>query len=155
MLFQSHFFENLKPTGKSELYHQLKKVYRTEKYLDFQMDSALRRNITSIRVSAHCLPIELLRRRGVERNMRLCNMCPDREIGTEIHVMSYCQNRDMLQLRKQLRDNISKYQSQICIMSDECLIRYLLLATDPVTCFYFAVFLKKMFGVVRSNYQKC
>ena len=144
----------MKTTGKSELYHKIKKSYHFEKYLDSNLQPELKRNLTAIRISGHCLPIEYLRKKGIERDKRYCNLCDENEIGTEQHVMVDCNNKEMVKLREQLKSNLIKINYQYKQFSIRNIIDINLLANDISTNYYFAIFLKKVFSLVKTNYTK-
>ena len=151
--YEAHFFRNLKPSGKTALYFKIKRNYNYEKYLDFKLDPQLRRNVSALRLSAHCLPVQQLRARGVPRDMRLCHMCDAGVIGTEEHVLLHCGNHVISQLRKQLLDKLHDTSSPLCQLPTDCQLHMLMLATDPVETFYFAIFLKKIYEAVKSWYS--
>ena len=44
----------------------------------------LRRNISKIRLSAHNFPIEILRKKKVQRDDRLCHMCDGAQLGNAL-----------------------------------------------------------------------
>ena len=85
--------------GRFELYSKLKRVYRFEKYLNMK-NSNLRRCLTNIRISTHSLPIERLRKFNIERSKIICNLCDVHAVGSEEHVLLYCQNREIQSLRE-------------------------------------------------------
>ena len=142
----------MKDTGRTELYSQIKKQYRYEKYLDLKLDPFLKRNITAIRTSCHCLPIEYLRRKGIERKMRHCNLCQGNEIGTEMHVLTQCRNVEVSRLKCEFLQICIKLNSQYQNFRMEDFMKLQLLGNDTTTGYYFAVFLKKLFHLVQSSY---
>ena len=153
-MYEKHFFDNLEPSGKTELYHKVKKVYRYEKYLDFELAPSIRRNITFIRLSGHCLPIQYMRTRGVPRNQRLCTLCDKNKLGTELHIMVQCKNIKIVELGNHLREKLFSLVPEISKLPDQCLFELLLLANDPILSLYFAIFLKKVYEIVHSSYDK-
>ena len=70
--------------------------------------SSLKRNLTAIRISGHCLPIEYLRKKGIERDKRYCDLCDENKFGTEQHVMVDCKNKELVKLREQLKSKLLK-----------------------------------------------
>ena len=153
-MYEKHFFDNLEPSGKTELYHKVKKVYRYEKYLDFELAPSIRRNITFIRLSGHCLPIQYMRTRGVPRNQRLCTLCDENKLGTELHIMVQCKNTKIVELRNNLQEKLFSLVPETSKLPDQCLFDLLLLANDPILSFYFAIFLKKVYEIVHSSYDR-
>ena len=151
-LYKEYYFQQLSPTGKTNVYSRIKKSYCYEKYLDQLENKDLRRNITKIRISAHCLPIELLRKKGIEQGKRLCNLCNTGSIGSEVHVLIHCQNKDIVSIRKTLIEKLSLSNQQYRNMNFKCIFQLLLLASDQVANGYFAIFLKKVFRLVTENY---
>ena len=41
-LFSIHYFTSMKTTGKTEIYHKIKKTYQFEKYLDSNLPPELK-----------------------------------------------------------------------------------------------------------------
>ena len=150
--YEKFFFDSLKPTGRTNIYHQVKKHYSFEKYLQFITDHKLRRTITAIRLSCHCLPIEILRRRGIHKDDRKCNICFN-YIGTEMHVLAKCQDPYITSIRSELKYKLIQLNSQFTNFDTENIMRYLLLANDKTCTILFAVFLKKIFRHVYNHYQ--
>ena len=151
--FEIGFFNKLSPSGRTELYEKIKKVYRFEPYLNYNLNNKLRRLITQIRLYCHCLPVEYLRRKGVPRQNRICTLC-DKAIGSEFHVLAECQSLDIVNLRRELIVQLLKLNSQFSALSQHSIIKYLLLASDQECCYYFCIFLKKTFRLVTSKYSK-
>ena len=152
-IFSVKYFRNMKMTGKTELYHQIKKTYIFEKYLDTHLPPELKRNLTAIRISGHCLPIERLRRMGIERSKRYCNLCVENEIGCEQHVLIYCKNKELITLRKDFKTKLVELNKQYQNFTMENIMKIQLLANDASTSYYFAVFLKKVFNLVNVAYS--
>ena len=134
--------------GRFSVYYKIKKNYHFEKYLHMK-NCNLRRNITSIRISTHCLPIENLRKYNVERINRTCLMCKDNEIGSEIHTILFCKNPDIVNLRNKLFENVNKCNHQWELLGHENKFLYLVLAVDETVTFYFSIFLEKLFELIK------
>ena len=152
--YEKHFFNTLQEKGggtgsggKFEIYYAIKKVFKFETYLNMK-SNILRRCLTNIRISTHCLPVEKLRKFNIARQDRICNLCNDNVVGTEMHVLVNCQNRDLQLFRKTLYDNILLYSPQFESLKDEDKFRYLLNCIDNDCNFYFAVFLEKVYRLV-------
>ena len=88
--------------GRYEVYRLLKKNYTPENDIHKLKNNYMRRNITHIRTSTHCLPIESLRKKNIPRTDRLCNLC-NIHVGSELHVLMMCQNSGACSLRDCLK----------------------------------------------------
>ena len=158
-MYEEYVFKEIKDKairtnsgGRFALYSQVKFTYKFENYL--QLDNNLRRAITSLRLSTHNLPIEKLRKKKIERHLRICNCCKDRHVGSEIHVLMHCKNPELIRLRSTLFNKLGEYCSQWEILPVEDKFVYLLCAHDEVFNFYFAIFLDKVFKFVDRCYNK-
>ena len=138
---------NTQQGGKCALYHTLKRNYKRESYLELESNK-LRRNITQIRISCHNLPIEYLRKLNISRENRKCILCRSQEIGSEEHVLIYCENKDIVQHRKTLLDKITTVNYDFVKLNTYDKFIYLLLAIDNEVNFYFAIFLDKVYCLV-------
>ena len=65
-----------------------------------------------------------------------------------------CNNKELVKLREQLKSNLIKVNYQYTQFSTQNIINVHLLANDTSTNFYFAVFLKEVFSLVKSTYLK-
>jgi len=150
-LYCDHYFKNLKPEGRTDIYHSIKKIYRCEDYINIISDFKLRNNITRITTSSHCLPIEKLRRKGIERSKRICTLCNNEEIGSELHILCNCTNSNLVHMRKHLHDKLIKINHSWTKFKFSNIITILLLATENETSlFYFSMFLIEKF-VTKKN----
>jgi hypothetical protein len=132
--------------GKFSIYSDIKNFFnKMEDYLKQMVNNQLRRNITKIRISEHPLPIERLRKSGKPRNERICNLCDHKEIGTEYHVLIYCDNQQITKHRKLLFDKIFEVNYQLKKFSSKQIFIHLLMASDARLNFYFAIYLDKIF----------
>ncbi len=50
----------------------------------------LRRHITGIRCASNLMPVNLLRKFNVKRELRFCTLCNTKEIGNEMHIIMNC-----------------------------------------------------------------
>ena len=66
--------------------------------------------------------------------------------------MVKCKNLEISKIRTELRNKITLSNPQIKLFSDTDMFTLLLVANDNSTCYYFAVFLKKLFKLVKENY---
>ena len=136
--------------GRYEVYRLLKKNYTPENYIHKLKNNYMRRNITHIRTSTHCLPIESLRKKNIPRTDRLCNLC-NIHVGSELHVLMMCQNSGACSLRDCLKKYIYMINPEISKLNENDLFIYLLLAIDDTISFYFAIFLKKIFTLIKLH----
>lgn len=154
--FEEIFFSHICQTnsqgssGRFEIYKQIKKNYRPEQYISSLENKNLRQHITKIRTSAHCLPIESLRKKRVPKELRLCNLC-NCNIGSEFHVLMQCPQQEMVELRQTLKNKIMTINPQLHKFSSNDLFQYLLLANEKSTAFIFAIFLDKVFKLVKQH----
>ena len=68
--------------------------------------------------------------------------------------MVNCDNKEMVKLREQLKSNLIKVNYQYTQFSIRNIINILLHANDISTNYYFAIFLKKVFTLVKSTYTR-
>ena len=78
----------------------------------------------------------------------MCNI----QIGTEMHIMAHCQNEEINKIRNNLRQNLKTYNIQIENFNNTDMFTLLLTATENVMSYYFSVFLKKLFKLVKTHY---
>ena len=159
-IYEQYFFQTMEARanrtdsgGRFEIYNKIKRNYHTEKYLSMN-NSKLRRCITNIRISTHCLPIEYLRKYNVDRKARLCSLCNKGQLGTEIHTLLHCDNTTVSQLRHELFQKLYEINTQFLKLSPENKLIYLLSAADANSNFYFSIFLDKVFKVVSASHQR-
>ena len=151
-LYEQHFFSTINSKGgRFELYSKVKKVYKFESYLNLHKND-LRRHITKIRTSCHSLPIENLRKSKIERDKRYCKLCSDNQIGSEEHTLVHCKNEILNKIRLELFNKIYYYCNQWLDLPDKTKFIYLMSAVDDTCNFYFAIFLDKLYKLIK---QKC
>jgi len=142
--------ERVDSGGRFELYHRVKKNYKFENYLNLEKNT-LRRSVTNIRISTHCLPIESLRRHKVERKHRMCLLCDSNQIGSEEHTLMHCNNEDIAQLRTNLFQKLSECCKQWQNLPSNMKFIYLVSACDKDFSFYFSIFLEKIYKIVQNK----
>ena len=113
--------------------------------------SKLQGNSMAIKISGHYLHAEYLRKGGTEWDKSYCNLCDENEIGT---VMVDSNNMEIVKLREQLKSNLAKVNYQYTQFSIRNMINIHLLANDISTNYYFTIFRKKVFSLVKSTYMK-
>ena len=112
--------------GKLRFYFEHKKIFRFEGYLD-AVPLEDRRAITKFRLSCHRLPIEVLRytkKKKVEKEERLCEICPQGEIGDEWHYLLSCNNIQMDKARREFITTIKNIVPQCTKMDTKQIITY-------------------------------
>ena len=138
--------------GKQLYTPKLRKHICTKNIWNLFINNQLRKNITQLRTSSHCLPIEYYQKKGIHREKRLCNLC-ETEIGTEIHVLGDCNNIEVSLLRQQLKSKLENLNPQWKLFNNNQMINLLLANEHKETLFYFAIFLEKTFKLVWLNYN--
>ena len=158
-MYEDFFFKTIREKaartdsgGRFELYGKIKFNYNFENYLS--LDNRLRRQITSLRISTHNLPIELLRKHKVDRNLRKCNCCNSGDLGSEIHILLHCSNSEIVHQRNTLFNILLTNNHQWQLLSDTDKFIYLLCAHDKMFNFNFAIFLEKVFKIVSKQYSR-
>ena len=130
ILFQMKWkSETEKEKTKLDFYFSLKKNFGFENYLDNISHSA-RTAITKLRLSCHCLPIEVLRYNGTEREDRTCNICLSNRIGDENHYLIECQNQGMVGVRQKFLTDIRKLCPQMATFSTVNIMTYCISMKD-------------------------
>ncbi len=84
---------------KYEIYCQVKRHYRMDKYLLCLEDKHLRKNITGVRCDSNILPIDHLRKYNIKRELRFCRTYKDNIINSEKHIFMECTNPLIVKLR--------------------------------------------------------
>ena len=157
-MYKQYFFDILKEkeqmcqsAGRFEVYVKVKKQYTFEKYL-LCLRNNLRRNITNIRISTSILPVEILRKRNVKREDRICPLCTSKEICTELHATMYCTNNVIVHQREQLDKKLAEITPQWQYLTKELKFVHLTLANDKDMIFYFAIFLDKIMKEFKAKH---
>lgn len=149
-LYEKHFFNILDvknqntSAGKFEIYCKVKKVYRKELYLYNIKDPHLRRHITNLRCGSNRMPINWLRKYGINRNERLCTLCNKNQLGSEKHVIIECTNHNVNTYRNELFRLINNVTDQFTRLNLMQMFIYLIACNDLNIVYFFAVFLDKV-----------
>ena len=133
------------------MYSEIKRNYNFEKYLDIVQDKILRNNITRIRTSTHLFPIEYLRKKGIVKEERWCNLCKS-EIGTEFHLLSHCKHDKVCTLRNNLILKLYEINIQWKHFEIVDVMKLLFSTYEKKNLFHFSIFLGKLFKLVKCNY---
>ena len=108
-LFYLWWKDETKDKTKLDFYFSFKKNFGFENYLD---NNKIRKEaqiaITKLRLSCHCLPIEVLRYSGRDRSDRTCNICPSNKIGDENHYLMECKNKGMVDVRNKFISEVKE-----------------------------------------------
>jgi hypothetical protein len=118
--------------GKLIMYKNIKKVFRTEKYLLINMKFECRRAISRIRLSSHKFPIELGRKQGISRENRICPLCSSGEIGDEFHICMVCLNPKLTKLRNMFLNKVNNLIQQSTNIDKQSQWYILLNSTDEI-----------------------
>ena len=156
-LIHQHYFNNILndktksgEEGRFTVYSKIKRNFIYEKYLSMD-NNILRRHITSIRISTHSLPVELLRKSGVKREDRNCTLCASNKIATEYHALLECEHPKIKHERSKLFSIITNKTPHFQQLNNSDKFTYMCLAIDPTTSFHFAIFLGKIFNIYKES----
>lgn len=156
-IYEKHFFdilkdkENDKSAGKFELYCKTKKCYYKEKYLDYVDDNLLRRHLSSLRCGSNRMPINWLRKFNVDRDKRICSLCKDNKLGTELHMIFECSNTEINKHRSTFLKLIYVHSLQLNQLNKEQLLIYLVKCVEKELTHYFSIFLDRINKVIKRN----
>ena len=81
---------NISASPKLDSYCKYKTDFEYEAYLDKISNDKLRICLTQLRLSSHCLEIEVGRYTNVQRENRLCKLCNQNSIESEYHFVLCC-----------------------------------------------------------------
>ena len=123
--------EKKKERTKLDFYFSLKRNFGFEKYLD-NIRLKDRVPITKLRLSCHCLPVEVLRytKPIVDREKRICNICSMKKVGDEKHYLLECNNKGMADVRAKFLDNVQKICPQMNAFSPDNIMTYCISMKD-------------------------
>ena len=82
--------------------------------------------MTKLRLSAHCLPVEILRynKQYPNREDRTCNICELNVLGDESHYLLTCTNRRMADIRSTFLENIKRLCPQLSRFDNKNIMKY-------------------------------
>ena len=136
--------------NKLDFYYKHKKVFRFESYLD-NINRNTRKYITKLRMSSHCLPIEVLRYKNTNRDERLCKICDLRERGDEEHYLLTCKNNKIKCLRNTFIEKIRNEVSQLVNFSEQNIIDYCMNMNDLNIQRTTAVFIQNLLKIYKEE----
>ena len=143
-LYKEHWRKEVgKKDGKLRFYHQLKKNFQFEAYLD-KIPRADRKHATRLRLSCHSLPIEQMRYQNTDKSERKCSFCKSTEIGDEWHYLTQCKNKEISDLRGQFVENVTSLQPQLKNFQLVNLMNYCLTMHDTLIQTKVAEFVKNL-----------
>ncbi len=121
----------LKNTSKLDFYEKHKKQFRFEPYLD-TVPKGPRVCITKLRVSSHCLPVEIQRyhKNPKRREERICPICNLGETGDEYHYLLRCRNNELCSIREKFFEKNKAEHPQFKDFTEENIINYCLNMND-------------------------
>ena len=93
------------------VYAKVKASYKIEDYLNEIKYIKYRSAISKMRISAHTMPIEIGRWKGIPREERTCLICNSKETGDEAHYLAHSNNPTLQSLRQQIIEEGQKFAS--------------------------------------------
>ena len=90
--------------------------------------------MTKLRLSAHCLPVEILRynKHYPNREYRTCNICELNVLGDENHYLLDCTNRRMADVRSSFLKYIKMLSPQLSGFDNKNIIKYCFSMKDKI-----------------------
>lgn len=137
---------------KLKFYFEHKKTFSFEKYLD-NIPKDIRINLTKLRLSSHCLPIEILRYKDIERKDRLCSICTQDIMGDENHYLLQCTNSQITLVRNQFLSKIDRINPQFKHFTNKDIMRYCINMKDIKIQQTTAMFVKKLYETYKSEFR--
>ncbi len=142
----------LKDRSKLDFYFSLKKTFGFEKYLD-NLDLSARVHVTKLRLSGHCLPVEILRynKKYPNREDRTCNICELNVLGDEKHYLNSCKNKRMTDVRSSFLESIKQTCPQLALFRNEDIVTYCLCMKDESIQEPTANFIKQLYTTYKEE----
>ena len=142
----------LKERSKLDFYFSIKKNFGFESYLD-SIELGSRVHMTKLRLSAHCLPVEILRysKQYPNREDRTCNICEMNVLGDENHYLLDCTNRRMADARSSFLGCIKSLCPQLSGFDNKNIIKYCFSMKDKTTVEPTAKFAKEIYETYRKE----
>ena len=154
-LYLNWWEEQKTENPKLDFYFKHKKVFRYEKYLD-ELPKNIRCHLTRLRLSSHCLPVEVLRyvkkkKKKILRVDRKCTICNLNQMGDEYHYLLDCKNSEIDHIRKVFFENIRVKIPQFEIFENNQILDYCLSMADSTTFLPFAIYVKDVLEMYREE----
>ena len=124
-IYKTHFVSCLTEDNKLTLYAQIKTKFGLEKYLNLITNSRERQAVTKLRISAHSLPIETGRYKGIDTNDTICPLCYQ-GVGNEAHYFTKCQNNKIINTNNLFTRKIIDINSAFTLLSCENIFIYIM-----------------------------
>ena len=142
----------LRGRSKLDFYFSIKKTFGYEKYLD-SLGLSDRIHITKLRLSGHCLPVEILRynKKYPNREDRTCNICELNEVGDEKHYLYKCRNGAVADVRSNFFKSIKETCPQLAYFKDEDIITYCISMKDESIQEPTALFVKELYNTYKGE----
>ena len=159
-MYKNYFFQILnekrsnESQGKFAIYCISKRNYIMENYLNKIRHNHLRRNISGIRCASNLLPVNYLRKFNIKKESRLCSMCNNNEIGTELHVIMLCENVEIKPLRLEFLKLLYDFSPQLSLLQPEQQFNYIVQAIEEPLTLYFAIYLQKVYRLLKKKMDK-
>ena len=136
--------------GKLEFLVRFKKLFAREQYLQLITIPKFRRSLTKFRISAHNLPVETGRYKGLDRKDRICPHC-NHGIGDEVHYMFMCDNPLIVKLRTSLFSNIARIRPEFPNLQQDDKLIFLMQCTNGDILQLLASFLFKLEEIFKDT----
>ena len=147
------FWESQKDNTKlTPFYYKHKKTFRFETYLD-NAPKHIRSYLTRLRVSGHCLPVEVLRytKTKIHRSNRKCPICNLDELGDEEHYLLRCNNAEISSLQNNFFKSIRDEVTQLKLFTNQNIIDYCLNLSDTKIQMSTALYCKQILLAYREE----
>jgi hypothetical protein len=149
-IWKAELNEHILKGGKLSFFTQFKKEFGLSGYLNKGLAPELRIALTRLRISAHKLPIETGRYRGLERAQRTCPYCCI-AIGDEQHYLVNCQNVIIKQWRDIYFEKINRANNTFNGLDNANKVLFLMTTEDPNILNYLGCFVHK----IENMFKEC
>ena len=110
--YERIFFQSIRASEKlNTVYAKVKTSYKIKDYLNEIRYYKYRSAIAKMRISAHTMPIETGRWKGIPREERTCLICDSKEAGDEAHYLARCNNPTLQTLRQPMIEESRNFAS--------------------------------------------
>ena len=132
-------------SNKLKTFETFKNSYQFENYLDGIKIKHHRVALTKFRISAHFLPIESDRHRGVNRDERYCNLHDSNVVGDEKHYIFHCNHNKVKECRNKFLTALFVYAPEYQNTPMEDLFRIIFSSSDK---FIFSILANFVFQIL-------
>ena len=109
---------NKQANNKLSTYKHFKTNFCKEKYLECISNRKHKIALTKFRISAHRLPIEAGRYRGLDKDVRFCHLCDNQQRGDERHVFK-CEHKSVKTHRNRFMSTLFLYAPNLHNLSND------------------------------------